>query len=112
MLRRILRSNSNEEGFTLVELIIVMAILALLASLVVPKFGDILGDSKAKAHEANVQMIQKAVDLYSANTDTPLDDIDDIDVLVDKEYLKAIPDNPMGPGKYTVENGEVKIEEE
>lgn len=104
-LRSMMQKN-KQKGFTLVELIIVMAILAVLAGLAVPKFGDVLSSSKIKAHNANVRMIQDAVDLYAANTNTALTDIDDIDDLVD-EYLKEVPDNPTGGAAYTVTDGVV-----
>lgn len=59
----------NDQGFTLVELVVVMAILAVLAGLVVPKFTGILADARAQANEANLQMLQTAVELYNAIED-------------------------------------------
>lgn len=105
-LRKPMQRKNGEQGFTLVELIVVMAILALLAALAVPKFGNILSDSKTKAHNANVKMIQQAVDLYATNTDTALTDIDNINTLV-PDYLKAVPDNPTDGAAYTVTDGVV-----
>lgn len=62
--RELLRKKGNQQGFTLVELIIVMAILAVLAGIAVPKFGSVLNDSKKNADAANVKLLQDAVELY------------------------------------------------
>lgn len=56
----------DEKGFTLIELIVVMAILAVLAALAVPRFTGMLEQSKLKAHNANVEMIAKAAEVYWA----------------------------------------------
>lgn len=67
----LLKKIRDQEGFTLVELLVVMAILAVLAALAVPKFGQMLEDSKYKTHNENVQMIYKAGEMYVASTGNP-----------------------------------------
>lgn len=67
-LRESIKREGNQQGFTLVELIIVMAILAVLAGMAVPKFGNILNESKQKADAANVRLLQNAVELYKNQT--------------------------------------------
>ncbi len=61
----------DQKGFTLVELLVVMAILAVLAALAVPKFGQMLEDSKYKTHNENVAMIYKAGTMYVASHGNP-----------------------------------------
>ncbi|MEQ8175497.1 MAG: prepilin-type N-terminal cleavage/methylation domain-containing protein [Syntrophomonadaceae bacterium] len=61
----------DQKGFTLVELLVVMAILAVLAALAVPKFGQMLEDSKYKTHDENVVMLYKAAEMYIASNGNP-----------------------------------------
>jgi len=94
----VMKERDNSRGFTLVELIVVMAILALLASLAVPKFGSVLSDSKTTAHEANLRLIEQAAELYWAKTSTPQAQstiADDTHYLVTNRYLKEAPVNPL-----------------
>lgn len=119
MLRKISKSMKgefDERGFTLVELIVVMAILALLAVLAVPKFGTVLSDSKAKAHNANLRLIEQAAELYYTQTSTAQAQstiLDNTHPLVDGGYLKEAPTNPLTNTKnYTVTitaDGEVTV---
>ncbi len=62
----------DERGFTLVELLVVAAILAVLASLLVPKVLDALNDSKVKAAVADADSIRQAMERYLIdNNDYP-----------------------------------------
>ncbi len=51
-------------GFTLVELLIVVIILAILAAIVVPQFGAATGDAKLSALDSNLANMRAAIDLY------------------------------------------------
>ena len=56
--------SSREQGFTLVELLIVVIILAVLAAIVVPQFSASTNDAKAAALKANLANIRAAIDFY------------------------------------------------
>lgn len=62
----------DEGGFTLVELLVVAAILAVMASLLAPKVLDALNDSKVKAAVADADSIRQAMERYLIdNNDYP-----------------------------------------
>jgi prepilin-type N-terminal cleavage/methylation domain-containing protein len=53
-----------QKGFTLVELLIVVIILAILAAIVVPQFASSTDDAKVSSLDSNLANIRAAIDLY------------------------------------------------
>jgi len=64
-----LRSSRGQEGFTLVELLIVVIILAILAAIIVPQFSAATDDAKQSAYDTNIANIRSAIDLYRQQHD-------------------------------------------
>ena len=52
------------KGFTLVELLIVVIILALLAAIVIPQFASSTDDAKVAALDTSLANVRSAIDLY------------------------------------------------
>ena len=58
----------NEAGFTLVELLVVMAILVLLASMVAPRVMGYLGSSRTKTAKIQIENLATSLELYKLDT--------------------------------------------
>ena len=57
----------KKKGFTLVELLVVMTIIAVLAAVVVPNVAGVLNSSKLKANKGELSIVQTALDTYMAD---------------------------------------------
>ena len=58
------RSVGNQDGFTLLELLVVMVIIGLLASFVGPRYFSQIGKSEVKSAKAQLDALEKALDQY------------------------------------------------
>ena len=58
----------GEGGFTLIEILVVITIIALIMSLVGPRVLNYLGESKVKAARIQIQSFGSALDLFNLDT--------------------------------------------
>jgi general secretion pathway protein G len=78
-------------GFTLIELIVVLAIIGTLLSIAVPKYFGSLDKSRATILRQDLSVMRQAIDQYSADKGRfP----EKLDTLVTDKYLRSIPVDP------------------
>jgi general secretion pathway protein G len=58
----------RQSGFTLLELLVVMVIIGLLVGYVGPRYFSQIGKSEIKAARAQINALEKALDLYRLDT--------------------------------------------
>ncbi len=66
--KRILEINKNQRGFSLIELMIVIVILGLLASMLVPKIMDRPNEARVTKAKMDMKALDSALKLYKLDT--------------------------------------------
>ncbi|MCB1894148.1 MAG: type II secretion system major pseudopilin GspG [Zoogloeaceae bacterium] len=100
-------ATSRHQGFTLVELLVVLAILGLLAGLVGPRVLNQLGGAKSKTANVQIKDFEQALELYKLDVGRFPSSDEGLSALVSKPaaatgwngpYLKRkdIPSDPWG----------------
>ncbi len=87
-----LQAWQREGGFTLIELVIVMAIIAILASIAIPNFVSSIRNAKEAVLKEDLHVMRNAIDSYTMDKNKAPQSLDD---LVQSGYLKEIPTDPM-----------------
>ena len=82
----------NKRGFTLVELMVVLTVIALLLSVVVPDYVGRMKRAEEAVLQENLTVMRDALDKHYADAGSYPGSLDD---LVSKRYLRAIPKDPF-----------------
>src|SRR5580698_10694119 len=93
-----LREDRTQSGFTLIELMIVMAIIGILITLAIPSFVGALRHAREAALKEDLQTMRAAIDSYTMDKQKGPQSLDD---LVQEGYLREIPEDPMTHAKDT-----------
>ena len=83
---------SRALGFTLIELTIVLALIALLLTIAVPRYFHAVDHGKAAVQRQNLAVMRDAIDKFYGDLGRYPDELDD---LVKKKYLRTIPIDPI-----------------
>jgi general secretion pathway protein G len=79
-------------GFTLVELMVVLTVIALLLSIVVPNYVGRMKRAEETALQENLMVMRDALDKHYADAGKYPTSLDE---LVSKRYLRSIPKDPF-----------------
>ena len=86
------KRGQSEAGFTLMELMIVMAIISILATLAVPSFIGAIKSAREAVLKEDLSVMRAAIDSYTMDKQKAPQSLDD---LVQEGYLRSIPSDPM-----------------
>lgn len=108
-------------GFTLIEVLVVVVILAILAALVVPKIMSLPDHAKVVRAQQDVESVENAMDMYKLDNGFYPSTSQGTKALVTEPttppkpqnwqgYLKKVPVDPWGnPYQYSNTDGQIKI---
>ncbi len=100
----------RRDGFTLVEVLIVVVIMAVLAATIIPQFSDSTKDAKESSVNFNLHTMRSQIQLYKAQHDSsvPSGTLAELLVSTDSQgtvgtgaaypygpYMRVVPDNPF-----------------
>lgn len=91
MLNKIRKMLKQQEGFTLVELMIVVVILGILGGIGVQQYGKVQIKAKVSAHNANVRIIEGAAQMYLMSGGSAIDTAAEVSTTGVKDYLQVLP---------------------
>lgn len=92
---------NRKSGFTLVEIMIVVAIIGLLAAIAIPNFVKARQTAQANACINNLRQIDGAKEQYMLEEGTSTAPTAMSDLAGTGKYIKSTPDCPAG-GTYTI----------
>jgi general secretion pathway protein G len=91
-LRTVTDARAAVRGFTLIELVVVMSVIALLLTLAVPRYFQALDNGRLQVQRQNLAAIRDAIDKYYGDQGLYPAELGD---LVTKRYLREVPLDPV-----------------
>ena len=91
-----MKKRKNKKGFTIVELVIVIAVIAILAAVLIPTFSSLIKKADESADIQAVRQMNTSLAIHET-TDT-LDNIADVIAALDKENLDLDNYKPLVKG--------------
>src|SRR5213075_410211 len=90
-------SSGGRRGFTLIELMIVVAIIGILAAIAIPKFADLIRKSNEGSTKGNLGALKGALAVYYGENEGayPVDNLTSLTVA--GKYMQNIPTSNIPP---------------
>src|SRR5438477_828801 len=88
----VIGKHTGRRGFTLLELMIVLTIIAILAGIAIPMYQSVVLRSKETVLKNNLHELRTTIDQYTADKKKAPQGLQD---LVDAGYYRQIPVDPM-----------------
>jgi len=85
-------SHPTEQGFTLLELMIVMVVIGLLAAIAIPAYTTNIRHAREAVLKEDLHILRQAIDSYTVDKQKAPQSLDD---LVQSGYIKVMPIDPF-----------------
>jgi general secretion pathway protein G len=89
---------AHRPGFTLIEMLVVMVVIALLLTLALPRYIGSLEQARERVLRENLKIMRVSLDKFYADRGRFPDTLAD---LVEHNYLRAVPIDPMTESALT-----------
>ena len=103
MIRTLGRKLRSQKGFTLIELMIVVAIIGILAAIAIPLYANVQARARVAKVQADLRTLASAVSMYQAHTGSLPASLDNLTVTVSNgqgqtagPFMASIPTAPSG----------------
>ena len=99
-----MKTSKAKSGFTLIELILVVAIIAFIATVAIGKFSDMREDAAKKTNFASIANIQRTLEAAIAHSDSVIGMFNYCDALVTMSGQSSVPQGAEGTYEWPADH--------
>ena len=93
----------KKNGFTMIELLVVVAIIGILAGIGIASYGSANKKARDGKRKADIESIRSALEMYKADKDFYPSNLSDLTIV--PFYIHGIPSPPLNSSPSTYEGG-------